>query len=137
MNPDLRIEAAELRQKSSKAATDWLLTRYPVGSADWGNALTLLEHISLRHADRMVTARHYLSRIPYASDRPYRVFAKLLQLDDLVRVLSDSLPTAPEDRKLVRYHVEPVLRGMDGSESAKEIVDLFVSTLSPGQPGAG
>ena len=47
----MRTAAAELRKRPSKDVADWLMARYPMDSCAWGNALILLNNVSVRKSD--------------------------------------------------------------------------------------
>jgi len=129
MNAEMRRLTADLGKRSSSEITEWLLARYPVGSADWGTALLLLDHVSVNkvHAKRL--AEHYLSRIPYASDRPYRLFAKLLPLDDLIKILRQHLPAKRRDLDLLIYHVGPLIR--EGAGTVRREREMYEALSAP------
>src|SRR5262245_53445049 len=110
MNEEMRKHAAELRKLPSGEIAKWLMTEYPLESAHWGDALILLEHVSLKKNDAGAIARYYLSGLPHASDRAYRVFVKLLSLDGLIDVVQEYLPTDRSRRDLLFYHLDPIIR---------------------------
>ncbi|QDP19032.1 hypothetical protein [Sphingomonas xanthus] len=119
MNEEMRKAAADLRTMPSAEATDWLIARYPVGSSDWGSALTLLDHVSLRKQDNRRLATHYLGASPFAHDRPYRVFEKLLGLSELLAIISLSMPANERDADLLMYHLRPLLDCADTDEERR------------------
>lgn len=128
MDERMREMAAELRSKPSSEAVDWLLSRYPLENAEWGNALTLIDHISLRADDARRLASYYLSRAPYASDRPYRIFARALGLRRLLDVLGQSLPIAETDRDLLLYHLRPLFEAST-SNRERNAISAFMDRL--------
>jgi hypothetical protein len=117
MNEEMRKQAAMLRRMNSNEAADWLLSRYPLGASSWGHALTLLDHVSLTRQDIRRLAAHYLRQTPYPSDRPYRVFAKLLGLPGLLKQLETYIPMQRRDADLLMYHLRPML---DAAESDRD-----------------
>ncbi len=129
MNADLRETAAELRRKPSAEAAGWLMARYPVGSANWGAAILLIEHLSLRKKDAHDLARHYLSRLPYASDKAYRVFARLLPLQVFLSVVHDFLPLDQQRRDLLSYYLGPILHETARAPEGEQAVQSFLAML--------
>jgi hypothetical protein len=127
MNEEMRRCAAELRTKSSGEAADWLLTRYPAEGAHWGEALTLLEHVSLRKNDVRKLASNYLKRSPFAQDRPYRLFAKLLGLEELLSILLERLPTDQRGADLLLYHLRPMLDAAETDEECRAASEFLAA----------
>jgi hypothetical protein len=131
MRPELRQAAAELRSKSSAEAADWLLAHHPVESADAGKAIVLLEHLSFERRDARRLAEHYLSKLPHASDRAYRVFVRLLPLNVFLCVIRGHLPIGQQRRDLLLYYLEPVLRERVFSSESEQAVQSFLAALQP------
>jgi hypothetical protein len=109
MNQQLRALASDLRKMSSRDAADWLMDRYPAGSNDWGKAISLLRRRSWERADQVRLAHHYLSRLPFASPKPYEAFASFMQVSWLIDIVSEHIPSNEQDRSLLEYHLGPVL----------------------------
>lgn len=109
MDQRLRDLAVQLRNTPSSEAVDWLLTHYPLEVESWGEALALIGHSSFSKIDARRLAVHYLSQAPYASDRAYKVFAKLLGLHDILSILSEVVPESHPRRDLLLYHLRPLL----------------------------
>lgn len=124
MDEMMRAQAAELRKMPSSAAADWLLQHYPRG----GEGIILLEHISLRKADTRRIAKQYLSGAPFAQDRPYRIFAKLLGLSELIRILGVSPTRTANDAELLAYHLEQLIRQSQDDES-RQSGSAFLTSL--------
>lgn len=129
MDKQLRDTAQKLRGMSSRDATDWLLHNYPVSSDNYGIAFTLLAHLSLTRLDQVRLARHYFSRIPFANDYPYSVFAKMMSLTALISVLVDFIPEDERDINLFKYYLLPVLAGAARSDREKRVVEAFRAKL--------
>jgi|SRR6218665_115042 len=125
MNEAMRAEAADLRKMASSEAANWLLEHYPQG----GEGIILLEHVSLRKADTRRIAEQYLAGATAAHDRPYRVFAKLLGLSGLVRVLRTNATRSARDADLLAYHLEPLIREAQDMES-RRTGQSFLASLS-------
>lgn len=110
MNERQRQECERLRAFSSGEAADYLLANYGVESPNYGEAFVLLPHRSWMRSDQVRLARHYFQKIPFASSRPYEVFAAFMSLPLLIELLEEFAPVASDDLSLFIYHVEPVLR---------------------------
>lgn len=120
--------AAELRMMSSEVAADWLLTRYSFERRDWGDALVLIDHITLRKIDLRKLASYYLSGNTYAHDRPYRLFAKRLGLTETLRILLAALPANPRELGLLMYHLKPLLDAAE-DEDERRAASEFTAAL--------
>ena len=129
MDQRLASLASDLRKMSSSEAAEWLIDRYPVGSAGWGEAITIMPHRSWKKADQVRLARHYLSRLPYANAKPYEVFASFMKISRLVDILRENTPNSAWDRKLLEYHVGRVLAQAIKKPEDREIVENFISEL--------
>ncbi|WP_324697813.1 hypothetical protein ACLIMP_04585 [Novosphingobium aerophilum] len=126
MDNSLRDLAVQLRSMQSPEAVDWLLTRYPCESENWGEALTLIGHASFSKGDARRLAAHYLRRAPYASDRPYQVFAKLIGFRSLLGILGEVVPANHPRRDLLLYHLKPLLEAVT-SDKDRVAASAFVS----------
>lgn len=128
MDARLSNLAAELRNRPASDATEWLLREYPLKSHNWGEALTLIGHCSFPRREAKRLAAYYLSHAPYASDRPYVLFAKLLGVAGLLGVLA-KIDIKPDDRALLLYHLQPILRAAKGKRDP-HAVSAFMRGLS-------
>jgi hypothetical protein len=126
MDEIMRAHAAELRGMGSETAANWLLQRFPSG----GEAINLLEHVSLRRCDYRRLADHYLAGPTHASDRAYRLFAQRLGLAGLVRVLGQTSSRDDRDANLLAYHLKPMLRDAKNADEVREAA-AFVDRLVP------
>ena len=97
MDAATRQELDELKKLPSHEAADLILERYPLDSAMWGNAITLIEHLSWKVPDQVRLAEYYLSRLPHASDRGYSVFLNVMQLERLLAVIERNWPQNAAD----------------------------------------
>lgn len=134
MDQKLRTLIGDLRKMSSSQAADWLMDRYPAGSANWGDAMTILVHLSWKKAEQERLANHYLSRVPFASARPYEAFASFMQVSRLIDILRKGIPHDRRDRGLLEYHVGPVLARAARTPADHEAVQRFLSELKTSQP---
>ncbi len=125
MNETMRTHAAELRAMPSEEAADWLLQRYPRG----GDAIILLEHISLSKSHYRRLALHYLAGPSHAHDRAYRLFASRLGLSGLIRVLGETRDRDRRDADLLAYHLRPMLRDAKDTEELREAT-AFIDALA-------
>lgn len=128
MDANLQQQANALRSMASNEAAGWVLREYPLGSPDWGLALRLLDHLSFRRADWTRLARHYLAHAPYADDRAYRLFARALGIPRFLAVLGQVMPANSDRGDLLRYHLEPLLRDVQGKD--REVADAFMAQVA-------
>jgi hypothetical protein len=129
MDQKLASLISELRSMNSSEAAEWLIDRYPVGSAGWGHALTIMAHLSWRKADQVRLARHYLSRLPFANPKPYEVFSSFMKFSRLVDILRENSPSSAPDRELLKYYVGPALERAAKKPEDREILEKFISEL--------
>ena len=109
MDQHIRSAAGVLRKMSSGEAADWLLTHYPADSENIGEGLSIASHLSWKKADQLRLAEHFLSRVPFASARPYQMLASIMPVHRLVAALKERIPSDESGRDLLWYHVGPVL----------------------------
>jgi hypothetical protein len=124
--------AGDLRKMSSGEAADWLMTHYPADSENVGEALNIAFHLSWKKADQLRLAEHYLTRLPFASARPYEVFASILPVHRLVAVLKERMPADEARRDLLRYLAGPVLTRAVKTARDQEAVQAFMSEVKAG-----
>ena len=129
MDQKMRDFAAELRRMPPSKGSEWLMDRFPIEGEHWVQALDLLGHTSFPRREARQLATYYLARAPYASDKPYRVFAKLLGVTGLLAVLSGMLPQLRLKSDLLLYHLKPVLDGV-GNEAERQAAFAFVTSLA-------
>ena len=110
MDAALKAEVETLRRLESAEAADYVLRTYPLEALQWGRALDLIAHRSWKREDQIRLAEHYLSRIPYASARPYEVFASLLSFADFASIIQRHWPKAECDNGLLCYHLAPLVK---------------------------
>jgi hypothetical protein len=115
----------DLRKMASSEAAEWLIEQYPVGSANWGDAIGIMAHLSWKKADQARLADHYLSRLPFASAKPYEVFASFMNISRLVDILRKNAPSGVSDRNLLEYHAGPVLVRAAHTPEDRELVERF------------
>ena len=125
MNEGQRELAAELRSKTSEQIADWLLQHRPNG----GEAIVLLEHVTLRKSDYQRLAARYLAGRCHANSRAYRLFAQRLGLGGLIRILSETRPCEARDADLLAYHLRPLLRLARNEQELREAT-AFVEALA-------
>ena len=125
MNEEQRELAAELRSKPSDQIADWLLQHYPNG----GEAIVLLEHVTLRKSDYRRLAARYLAGRSHADNRAYRLFAQYLGLSGLIRILGEARHREARDADLLAYHLRPLLRHARNEQELREAT-AFVDALA-------
>lgn len=129
-NQKLNEMSAALGGMSSQDAADWLMQTYPAGSADYGSAIALITHKSWKRPDQVRLARHYLSKLPFASARAYEAFLSFMAIDLFLKVIKEFLPSDDSDMSLLLYHLRPALERAAKTDSDRELVRMFVSGVS-------
>lgn len=127
MDNRLKTIAAELGQMTSAQAADWLISTYPVDQPEYGDAVTLIPHRSWKRSDQLRLARHYLQKIPFASARPYEVFASFMSFELFVGAIREQLPSSRADIDLLLYHLSPVLKKAAKTEADYELLRSFIA----------
>lgn len=130
MDQRLRSAVNDLRKMGSSEAADWLMAHYPVDSGSAGEALIMASHLSWKKADQLRLADHYLSKLPFASARPYEVFASMLPVHRLVAILKDRIPSEEADRDLLWYYAGPVLTRAAKTAQDHEAVQALMSEVN-------
>jgi hypothetical protein len=73
-------------------------------------------------------AEHYVSRMPFASPRPYEVFASFMKVPRLIDVMRKYVPS--DDRKqLFEYLAAPVLARAAKTPKDREAVQSFLAEV--------
>src|SRR5262245_9934105 len=116
---------------TSKDAADWLIEHFPRRNPDCGRALQAISHRSWLPRDQIRLAEHYLSRLPFASEKPYEVFASFMKVTTLLDILRKNLPSEDGGRRLFEYHVRPVLLRTAKTPKDRDAVTRFLYELKP------
>ncbi|WP_241194423.1 hypothetical protein [Pseudomonas synxantha] len=95
---------------TSDQAAAWILSRYPLASDSWGEALLLLPHRSWKKPEQKRLADYYFKKIPFSSSRRYEAFASIMSVKLMVACINDELPKDPSRLELLFYHLVPVLK---------------------------
>ena len=136
MDDRLQITAAALRKMASAQAADCLITRYPVDSPDYWEVFQVLPHVSWKRADQIRLAQQYLQKMPFASARPYKIFAALMAFDALIGVLHAQLPVQESKRDLLLYYLQPVLEASARTDAHRERLRLFLADVNSPEEAA-
>lgn len=128
MDQRLRSIVSDLREKGSNEAASWLMEHYPTGNGGAGEALTIIAHLSWKKADQVRLAEYYLSGMPFASARPYEVFASFMNVPSLIEIMRKYVPSG--DRKqLFEYHAGPVLTRAAKTPVDRDAVQNFLEEV--------
>lgn len=120
----------ELRKISSDQAADWVLLNYPLTNPDYWIGLELISHLSWKRSDQVRLAQHYLKRLPFASAKPYEIFASFMSLGIFLRTIHENLPEAKHDKELLLYHLSPILHKVGKSNADHAIIQKFIADLA-------
>lgn len=129
MNDIIKKQIVIIKLMDSEDAATWLMETYPIDDPEYGNAIILLNHRSWKKSDQIRLARHYFRKIPFASSKPYEVFASFMSISNFIKIINEYLPKKKADLNLLIYLLEPVLMKNLKSKSDKDIVDRFLVEL--------
>ena len=124
-----------LRQLSSADAATWLMEQFPIAANSWGEALAAMPHRSWKKPEQIRLANYYLAKVPYASARGYEAFASFMSTARLISALRQHIPSTADDKRLLAYHLIPVLQRKATSDSDQALVRGFLDDL--GAPPGG
>lgn len=129
MDTQLKALSEKLSKMTSEDAADWLLTNYAVDKAGYGDAIALINHRSWRRAEQIRLAKHYFRKLPFASSKPYEAFASFMSVKLFLKTIEECMPMSEADKKLLLYHLGPVLHKVAKSDSDRELVAAFISRV--------
>lgn len=132
MNNQTQIEA-KLKGLASKDAASFLMETFPIEAANYSDAFQVMAHRSWKKTDQLRLARFYFKKIPFASSKPYEVFASFMSLSVLISVVKEAISNKPNDRQFIAYHVAPVLKKSIRSEKDRDLVARFITELESSQ----
>jgi hypothetical protein len=127
MDNRLKTMCVELGQMASAQAADWLIETFPVDGAEYGDAITLIPHRSWKRSDQLRLARHYLTKVPFASSRPYEAFASFMSFELFMQVIREYMPTNKSDIDLLIYHLSPVMKKAARTDADRELMKTFIA----------
>jgi len=119
---------ANLRKMESGEAADWLMERYPTTADQWGEAITIIPHLSWKRTDQVRLADYYLSRLPVASARAYQAFASFMKASLLIEVVSRYIP-GENFIDLFEYYVVPVLTEAVKTPADREALQRLLAEI--------
>lgn len=120
---------AQLVSMSSDQAADWLITKYPIESADWGEALLLIPHRTWKHSDQKRLAKYYFKKLPFSGPRGYESFAAIMSIKLLLGCVAEAIPTEASRVELLLYYLIPALTGAAKIDSGRQLIRDFVVAL--------
>ena len=129
MDKNVKILGEELRKMNSDQAADWLMRQYALESPDWGGALDLIPHRSWARPDQIRLGRYYLSRLPFASAKPYKVFSGIMSFKNFVAIIRECLPKDGGRIDLLIYYLGPVLDEAAKTDEDRELAKSFINKL--------
>ncbi|HDS0922577.1 TPA: hypothetical protein QDZ10_001032 [Stenotrophomonas maltophilia] len=122
-------QAKSIREMSSHDAADWLMENYPAGTPNYGTAFQLMPRRSWKRSDQIRLAEHYLARLPFASNTPYRVFLSFMAAEVFVLQIRKFLPDEESSIKLLQYHLGPVMREAAKSDADRVLFSRLMAEL--------
>lgn len=129
MDERQRVLCAQLVSMSSDQAADWLITKYPIESADWGEALLLIPHRTWKRSDQKRLAKYYFKKLPFSGPRGYESFAAIMSIKLLLGCVAEAIPTEASRVELLLYYLIPALTGAAKNDSDRQLIRNFVMGL--------
>lgn len=99
----------DLNNLSSSEAFKLILKNYPLDSKNYYFAFDLIQSRSWKHNERKKLAAYYLSNLPFASNKPYMCFLKIMPLREMLEILEKKIPQESPKVELLLYHLESIL----------------------------
>lgn len=127
------IIEARLKGLPSEDAATLLMETFPLESSDYSEAFRIMAHRSWKRPDQVRLARFYLRKSPFATAKPYEVFASFMSLPTLISVVKEAMSNKPSDRQFIAYHVTPVLKKNIKTESDRNLVNEFITEINGDQ----
>ncbi|WP_228022247.1 MULTISPECIES: hypothetical protein [unclassified Pseudomonas] len=129
MDERQRALCAQLVRVNSDQAADWLMTKYPIESADWGEALLLIPHRTWKRSDQKRLAKYYFRKLPFSGPRGYESFAAIMSIKLLIGCVAEAIPAEASKVELLLYYLIPILNKLAKNDSSRQLVREFVAGL--------
>ncbi len=129
MDERQRALCAQLVKMNSDQAADWLMTKYPIESADWGEALLLIPHRTWKRSDQKRLAKYYFRKLPFSGPRGYESFAAIMSIKLLVDCVAEAIPAEASRVELLLYYLIPILNRAAKNDSDRQLIRDFVMGL--------
>lgn len=119
-----------LRSLTSSEAAEWIISKADDLKRDLVDVRHLLKAHSWKKQDQMKLANCFLNNLPHASSGYYESFLSFMSLSSFIGVIKENLPNSIEDKRLVRYHLEPLLKKRSCSDKEQHLVKEFLLLLT-------
>lgn len=129
MNDRQKLLCAQLAKMSSEQAAEWLMTKYPVESIDYGEALLLIPHRSWKRSDQKRLAQYYFRKLPFSGARGYEAFASFMSVRAFLDCVKERLPMSASDASLLLYYLIPILDRAAKSDSDRQLIMSFINEI--------
>ncbi len=127
----------QLKSMSSSDAAAWLVKEFPITSPGYGRVFELIKRRSWKKIEQIQLCEYYMVKAPFASARPYEVFAQIMSAHAFLNVIKKIIPDRKDDLELLLYHLVPVLCTNFSNTSDKEAIQIFLSSFESGANGPG
>ena len=129
MSPEQRKISKYLRGLSSFEAAEWLLEKYNRETNEkYGEVFAVLPHRSWKRQDQIKLADHYLSHLPHATGRVYKIFLSFMSVPVFIDIIKRNLPEK-DGYDLLIYYLEPILWKHAKTDKDRKLVDEFIHEL--------
>lgn len=119
-----------IRGLNSAKAAEWLMENYSFDTGNAGEAYVIMPHRSWSKSDQIKLADYFFSNLPHRSDRGYRAFLNFMALPTFIQALRRHLPDEREERELMRYHLQAILKSHPDSQKYKLLINDFLQSLA-------
>lgn len=123
------ISKNELSMLSSNDATNKLIELFPISNNNYSSVFSLIASKSWKTHDQRKLAKYYLQKMPFAVSTPYEVFASFMNIENLISVIEELLPSNKSDLTLLQYYLIPTLTKNCKSEDDIAAVNNFLNKL--------
>ena len=131
MNERQKLLCAQLAEMGSEQASEWLMTKYPVESIGYGEALLLIPHRSWKRSDQKRLAQYYFRKLPFSGARGYEAFASFMSIRTFLGCVNERLPMSASDASLLLYYLIPVLSKTAKSDSDRQLIMSLINEIQP------
>ncbi|AXO87790.1 hypothetical protein DZC75_07100 [Pseudomonas parafulva] len=129
MNERQKHLCVQLAKMGSEQAAEWLMTKYPIESIDYGEALLLIPHRSWKPSDQKRLTRYYFRKMPFSGAGGYEAFASLMSIRNFLDCVKERLPMSASDASLLLYYLIPVLNKTAKSGSDRQLIMSLINEI--------
>lgn len=118
-----------LKNYSSEDALNIIMQTYQINAENYYLAFDLIQSKSWKKSERKKLADYYLSKLPFASNKPYIIFLKIMPLKELLEIISTKLPSDSSKMNLLIYHLESIQKNSILNEQENILLSEFIDKI--------